>query len=54
MDKMNSLNWIVMFEAFEAFKEAAKRAGFNDDRIRGIDDHIMNICPIPQPHKMDV
>ena len=54
MDKMNSLNWIAMFEAFGAFQEAAKHAGFDDGRIHEIDDHIMSVCPIPQPKKMDV
>lgn len=50
----NSLNWILMFEAFEKFRRAAETAGLQDDRIEGIEEHIMSVNPIPQPKPMKV
>lgn len=50
----NSLNWILMFEAFEKFRRAAETAGLQDDRIEGIEEHIMSVNPIPQPKPMQV
>lgn len=51
---MTSLQFILMAEAFEEFKGKAEAAGFADDRIKGIEEHIYNENPIPQPQPMKV
>lgn len=51
---MTSLQFILMVEAFEKFIGEAEAAGFVDDRIKGIEEHIYKENPIPQPKKMEV
>lgn len=53
-DDMTSLQFILMLEAFENFKGKAEAAEFHDDRIEGLEDHIYQENPIPQPKKMEV
>ena len=48
---MTSLQFILMLEAFKGTAEAAE---FHDDRIEGLEDHIYQENPIPQPKKMEV
>ena len=50
---MTSLQFILMLEAFENFKGKAEAAEFHDDRIEGLEDHIYQENPIPQPKKME-
>lgn len=51
---MTSLQFILLLEAFEDFKGKAEAAEFRDDRIEGLEDHIYQENPIPQPKKMEV
>lgn len=51
---MTSLQFILLVEAFEDFKAKAIAAGFIDDRISGVEEHLYDENPIPQPKPMKV
>ena len=51
---MTSLQFILLVEAFEEFKAKATAAGFIDDRISGVEEHLYDENPIPQPQPMKV
>lgn len=51
---MNSLQWILMFEAWQKFRNMAKDAGFYTVELEAVEDKLMGICPIPQPKQMKV
>ena len=46
---MTSLEWIGLYEAFEAFESRAKRSGFRVEEIEAMGDDLFARCPIPQP-----
>ena len=46
---MTSLEWIGLYEAFEAFEARAKKCSFRVDEIKAMGDELFDLCPIPQP-----
>lgn len=52
--KITSLEWIVLYEAFERFEAEAKAHGLYADELKRIGDDLFDRCPIPQPQPMRV
>ncbi|MBQ8699512.1 MAG: hypothetical protein IJ521_11040 [Schwartzia sp.] len=52
--KITSLEWIVLYEAFERFEAEAKAHGLYVDELQRIGDDLFARCPIPQPQPMKV
>ena len=46
---MKCLEWIRLYEAFEAFEARAKRSGYRVKELEAIGDDLFGSCPIPQP-----
>ena len=52
--KITSLEWIVMYEAFERFEAEAKAHGLYIEELQRIGDDLFDRCPIPQPQHTKV
>ena len=52
--KITSLDWIILYEAFERFEAEAKARGLYADELKRIEDDLFDRCPIPQPQPMKV
>ena len=50
--KMTSLEWILLYEAFEPFREKAKKHGLYIAELDRIEENLFKRCPIPQPKPM--
>lgn len=52
--KMTSLEWILLYEAFEPFRAKADKHGLYAAELDRIEDDLFKRCPIPQPKPMQV
>ena len=53
-ERIGSLEWLQLYEAFEVFRARAQKRGLYEDELKRIEEDLFARCPIPQPKQIEV